>query len=60
MSHPPECWPALQKAWTRLYVIIYVTFLAALHGHSHGNKAGPALGRGFCARRVYIVAGVKH
>lgn len=39
-----------KKAWTRLYVIIYVTFLAALHGHScilrcHDNKVWPALGK---------------
>lgn len=34
MSRLPECRPALKNAWTRLYVIIYFHFLAALHGHS--------------------------
>lgn len=56
MSHPPQCWLALQKkknnkAWSKLYVIIYVILTsAALHGHdcivcNHDNQAGPALRR---------------
>lgn len=34
MSHPPKWRPALQTAWTRMLLFMWLNFPAALHGHS--------------------------